>query len=106
VRRPKQRRQQDYPLVTEVGEAILRYLQRTRPRCSSRSLFLTMRAPIRPLVASSLHFLVRKRMTALNICCPRRNPHALRHACATHLVAEGLSVSARFISPSLSYVNL
>jgi site-specific recombinase XerD len=31
-------------------------------------------------------------MQALDIRCPRQGPHALRHACATHLVAEGLSL--------------
>ena len=92
VSRPKQRCKQDYPLAAEVGEAILRYLQRVRPRIRSRSLFLTLRAPYRPLVATSLHYLVSTRLKALNICCPRRGPHALRHACATHLVAEGLSL--------------
>jgi site-specific recombinase XerD len=90
--RPKQRCKQDYPLAAEVGEAILRYLQQVRPRIGSRSLFLTIRAPFRPLVATSLHYLVSTRLKALNICCPRRGPHALRHACATHLVAEGLSL--------------
>ena len=92
VSRPKQRCKQDYPLASEVGEAILRYLQLVRPRCASRSLFLTVRAPLRPLVASSLFLLVATRMKALNIQCPRRGPHALRHACAAHLVAEGLSL--------------
>ena len=32
VRRPKQRRAQQYPLVREAGEAILRYLREVRPR--------------------------------------------------------------------------
>jgi len=90
--RPKQRRKQEYPLLASVGEAILRYLQQVRPRCPSRSVFLTIRAPFRPLAASRLHYLVTTRMEALNIRCPRRGPHALRHACATHLVAEGLSL--------------
>jgi integrase/recombinase XerD len=92
VSRPKQRCKHDYPLITEVGEAILRYLRQVRPRCASRSLFLTIKAPFRALVANSLHYLVSTRLKALNICCPRRGPHALRHACATHLVAEGLSL--------------
>jgi site-specific recombinase XerD len=92
VSRPKQRCKQDYPLVATAGQAILRYLQWVRPRIRSRSLFLTIKAPYRPLVAASLHYLVSTRLTALNICCPRRGPHALRHACATHLVAEGLSL--------------
>ncbi len=92
VSRPKQRRKQDYPLAAEVGEAILRYLEEVRPRIHSRSLFLTMKAPLRPLVSTSLHYLVSSRLKALNICCPRRGPHALRHACATQLVAEGVSL--------------
>lgn len=92
VRRPKQRCKQDYPLVAEVGEAILRYLQEVRPRCLSRSLFLTIKAPFRSLVSNSLGHLVRSRMEALGIDSPRHGPHALRHACAAHLVAEGLSL--------------
>jgi site-specific recombinase XerD len=92
VTRPKQRCKQDYPLTTDVGDAILRYVQQVRPRCALRSLFLRIKAPLRPLVASSLHYLVAPRMQALGIQCPRQGPHALRHACATHLVAEGLSL--------------
>lgn len=92
VSRPKQRCKQEYPLVTEVGESILRYLQKVRPRVQSRSLFLTLRAPIRPLLSSSLHYIVTTRLKALNISGPRHGPHSLRHACATHLVAEGLSL--------------
>ncbi|MHB1749932.1 MAG: site-specific integrase [Acidithiobacillus sp.] len=92
VRRPKQRREQDYPLTATVGGAILDYLQQARPRCALRSLFLAATAPFRPLSASRLHSLVHTRMAALNVRCPHPGPHALRHACATHLVAEGLSL--------------
>lgn len=92
VPRPKQRCRQDYPLTADVGNAILRYVQQVRPVCAARSLFLTIKAPIRPLAPSSLHHLVAPRMQALGIRCPRQGPHALRHACATHLVAEGLSL--------------
>lgn len=92
VTRPKQRCKQDYPLTIDVGNAILRYVQQVRPRCALRNLFLTIKAPIRPLAPSSLHHLVASRMRSLDIRCPRQGPHALRHACATHLVAEGLSL--------------
>jgi integrase/recombinase XerD len=92
VSRPKQRRKQDYPLISTVGEAILRYLREVRPRCASRALFLTIKAPRRALITNSLHSMVSARLEALNICCPRRGPHALRHACAAHLLAEGLSL--------------
>jgi integrase/recombinase XerD len=92
ISRPKQRCKQDYPLTAEVGEAILRYLEQVRPHIASRSLFLTIRAPFRPLVSTSLHYLVNRRLRVLNISCRRGGPHSLRHACATHLVAEGLSL--------------
>lgn len=92
VTRPKQRCQQDYPLTTDLGNAVLRYLQQVRQRSASRALFLSIKAPVRPLAPSSLHHLVATRMRVLDIRCPHHGPHALRHACATHLVAEGLSL--------------
>ena len=45
VRRPKRRKSQNYPLVREVGEAILRYLRKVRPRCREREVFLTLKQP-------------------------------------------------------------
>lgn len=92
VTRPKQRCKQEYPLATEAGNAILRYVREVRPRCASRSLFLTLRAPWVPLGPSSMRYAVAPRMKALGINCSRQGPHALRHACATRLVAEGLSL--------------
>lgn len=92
VERPKQRRAQPYPLVRGVGEAMLRYLREARPRCARREIFLTLRAPFRPLSPGSLYHLVSSRLTQLDIRIPRRGPHSLRHACAGHLVAEGLSL--------------
>jgi integrase/recombinase XerD len=89
ISRPKQRSKQDYPLAAEVGEAILRYLEQVRPHIVSRSLFVTIRAPFRPLAPTSLHYLVKRRLRVLNISCNHGGPHSLRHACATRLVAEG-----------------
>jgi len=92
VLRPKQRRAQEYPLVQSVGEAILRYLQLVRPRCVRREIFLTLKAPFRPLSPGALYHLVSSRLRALGIESPHRGPHSLRHACAGHLVAEMLSL--------------
>jgi len=90
--RPKQRRAQEYPLVSEAGEAILLYLQRARPSCTRRELFLTSKAPFRRLSPGALYHLVSTRLGALGIHVPRRGPHSLRHACAGRLVAEGFSL--------------
>jgi site-specific recombinase XerC len=54
VMRPKLRRPQCYPLSPPVGEAILRYLRDARPRCEHRAVFLTIKAPFRPLSGSSI----------------------------------------------------
>jgi site-specific recombinase XerD len=92
IRRPKQRRAQEYPLLQSVGEAIIRYLQQARPRCSRREIFLTLKAPFRPLTQGALYHLVSSRFRALQIESLHRGPHSLRHACAGHLVAEGFSL--------------
>jgi integrase/recombinase XerD len=91
ILRPKQRRAEEYPLLHSVGEAIIRYLQQ-RPRCSHREIFLTLKAPFRPLSPGALYHAVRSRLDALEIESRHHGPHALRHACAGHLVAERFSL--------------
>jgi integrase/recombinase XerD len=90
--RPKSRRRQSYPLSHTVGEAILRYLQHVRPRIYRKELFLTLKAPFRPVGGGVLYDLVSDRLRALGVSPPQYGPHSLRHACATRLLAEGLSM--------------
>ena len=80
-----------YPLTRSVGDAILRYLQEVRPRSSHRELFLSLHAPFRP-VCTSLWEMVGNRLRSLHVSLPHYGPHALRHACATRLLAAGLSL--------------
>jgi len=92
IARPKQRRTQQYPLVGEVGNAILRYLRQVRPRCGRREIFLTLKAPFGPLSPGALHHMVSTRLSALGVATRHRGPHSLRHACAGYLVSQGLSL--------------
>ncbi|MGI9301679.1 MAG: tyrosine-type recombinase/integrase [Gammaproteobacteria bacterium] len=92
--RTKQYRSQIYPLTHEVGNAIVRYLQEVRPGCDRREVFLTFNAPFRPLSAGALYHVTRSRFDHLGIHTPHRGPHALRHACACRLLAEGFSLEA------------
>src|SRR5207249_11773725 len=89
---PKRRQAQQYPLVPEAGDAIVRYLTQVRPRCASREVFLTLHAPIRRIAQGTLWNVVGDRMRKLGISTHHRGPHCLRHACATHLLADGLSL--------------
>jgi len=90
--RPKPRRRQSYPFPYTVGEAILRYLKQVRPRTSRREVFLTVKAPFRALSSGSLYDIVSDRLRVLSVSLPHYGPHSLRHACATRLLAEGLSM--------------
>jgi len=92
VSRTKQRREHQYPLVREVGEAILLYLRKARPRTDRREVFLRLLPPYEPLTVGGLGTMVYFRLKSLNLTLPHYGPHALRHACASHLLAEGLSL--------------
>ena len=82
VRRPKPGRTHRYPLSRSVGDALVRYLREARPLCCERALFLTLRAPFRPLATSGVQAIVSHRLRRMGVVSQPRGPHALRHACA------------------------
>jgi integrase/recombinase XerD len=90
--RLKSSRPRTFPLSRPVGDAILRYLKEVRPRSSCREVFLGLSAPFTPLTAGALWQLVSKRLRALGISLHHYGPHALRHACATHLLEQGFTL--------------
>ena len=92
VRHGKRQRPRLYPLCRAVGDAVLRYLQQVRPKSVRREVFLKLRAPFGPLSCCLLGHLVRQRLRALGGTWAHSGPHALRHACATHLLEQGLSL--------------
>ena len=92
VRRPKPGRTHHYPLSRGVGQAILRYLREVRPQRPERALFLTLKAPIRPMTRGAVGNVVRSRICRVGIVGRRRGPHALRHGAAQHLLDNGLSM--------------
>jgi integrase/recombinase XerD len=90
--RSKSAQQQTLPLEPSVGNAVARYLRHGRPTTSkTRIVFLTVRAPHRPLSTAGLYDVVNRYLSEANLPSKGRGPHGLRHACARHLVESGRS---------------
>ncbi len=92
LRRSKGGQSQPLPLTQTVGEAILHYLKKVRPRVACRELFLTLRAPFRPLNRGAIFQIVNRRWRPLGVALAHHGPHSLRHACATRLINQGVSL--------------
>jgi integrase/recombinase XerD len=75
------------PLPVEVGEAIVAHLREGRPAAPSRSVFLTVQAPIRPLSSDGVALLVRRACVRAGV--RPIGPHRLRHTLATETLHAG-----------------
>ncbi|HET7379649.1 MAG TPA: site-specific integrase [Gaiellales bacterium] len=87
--RGKQDRHERLPLPVDVGDALVEYLRNGRPARKDRHLFLTVRAPFRPLTGGdgAIGMLVRS-------ACERAGlepvgAHRLRHTVATEVLRAG-----------------
>jgi site-specific recombinase XerD len=80
------------PLPSEVGQALAAYLAGSRPTSEFRQVFLTCRAPLRPIPAAAVGDIVRHACRVAGL--PEVGPHRLRHALATAMVARGVPITA------------
>jgi integrase len=81
------------PLTALVGESLLDYLQNARPHCAYPEVFLTIRAPYRPLPhPSALSTIVARRIYASGINIHSQGAHAFRHSFATRMLQKGHSL--------------
>jgi integrase/recombinase XerD len=92
VRRSKTARLQEYPLTSVMHQALDLYLKKARPKGDHCEVFLSLRAPHRPLTGNGVYGLTRSLLDRLNIASPKRGPHSLRHACASYLLNSGSSL--------------
>lgn len=88
--RGKARRDDRLPLPDDVGEALAGYLA-LRGRHDSRSVFLTLRAPTRPIRADLVGDVVQRHCRWAGV--PHVGPHRLRHTLATRMLAQGAALA-------------
>jgi integrase/recombinase XerD len=92
VVRSKSGQRELLPLEPHTGNAIALYLRQGRPKCDSRSVFVTLNAPFRALSTGGLYNLVSRHLLLVLGARKGRGPHALRHACARRLADAELSL--------------
>lgn len=82
------------PLPVDVGEAIAGYLRSGRPPCSTRRVFVRLRAPHIGFAASvAIDGIVSRALTRAGLQPPLRGAHLLRHSLATTMLRRGASLA-------------
>ena len=80
------------PLIADVGAALSKYVTKDRPACSSRRVFLCVRAPHRGLGhPSTVSTIVAHAIDRSGLTPATRGAHLLRHSLATTMVRRGAS---------------
>lgn len=82
------------PMSEEVGAALAEYLHQARPLCSSRRVFVRIRAPHREFAGSSaIGCIVRRALARAELDPPHKGAHLLRHSVATQMLRQGASLA-------------
>jgi site-specific recombinase XerD len=82
------------PLPPDVGEALAEYLRQDRPSCTTRRLFVRVRAPHRGFTSSgAIVSIVRRALRRADLDPPVKGAHLLRHSLATGMLRAGASLA-------------
>ena len=79
------------PLTDEAGDIVSRYLRDARPVSPHRAVFLRQRAPMGPLLATSVYDILESRVRRSGLPLKTMGTHVLRHSFAVHLLRQGVS---------------
>ncbi len=92
--RGKGSRPAQLPLPPDVGKALAAYLQKDRPACSTRRLFIHLKAPRRGFANSiAISSLVARSLKKAGIDSPHTGAHLFRHTLATEMLRQGASLA-------------
>jgi integrase len=82
------------PLPQNVGEALVTYLKNDRPKCSTRRVFIRLRAPYQGFKDSTtVSTIVRRTVERSGLNTPSKGAHLLRHSLATGMLRKGASMA-------------
>jgi len=84
----------ELPLLHDMGEALVTYARDSRPKSTRKEVFLTAKAPYRPMTRIGLNGVITRIMQASGIDTSGRRfgPHSLRHSLASNMLREGTSI--------------
>lgn len=89
----KSRRLDRLPLPKDVGEALTRYLCQGRPRCTTRRVFVRLKAPLCGLAGhGAIYPIVQRALDRAGLHPPHKGPHTLRHSLATTMLRKGATL--------------
>ena len=92
--RGKSAREDRLPLPPEVGRALAAYLQKDRPACSCRRLFIRIKAPHVGFSSSvAVCDIVRRALLRAHLEPGHKGAHLLRHSLATQMLRGGASLT-------------
>jgi site-specific recombinase XerD len=82
------------PLPPDVGQAIAAYLEKDRPACSTRRVFIRMKAPRRGFANSeAISTIVARTLKRAGIDSPHTGAHVFRHTLATQMLRQGAALA-------------
>lgn len=101
----KTKREVELPLLANIGDAIINYLQHARPVSPVPNVFLSACAPYRPINRLIINGAISRIIKASKVDIGNRKfgPHAMRHTLASRLLGNGIPLPV--ISETLGHTN-
>jgi integrase/recombinase XerD len=89
----KSRRASRLPLPLDVGQAIVQYLRRGRPRTDERRVFVRHLSPVGGAInAGTVRSVIRRAYERAGVHVVSKGTHALRHTAASRMVCGGATL--------------
>lgn len=81
---------QSLPLISDVGNAIIDYLENSRPVSDLPFVFLTLKPPFKKFGITTVSHIVQRafKKTGINISCRKFGSHSLRHSLVSRLLEK------------------